>query len=213
MNKDYWNDIYWEKHLKEDDLDNIEDFWITKYESFFPSPNKNVKVLDLGCGIGQYSNYFYYKGYGVTATDISSKALDHLKGKNIYINLVLQDMSDPLKFNDKEFDVVFANLSIHFFSEEETKSLLSEIKRILKPGGIFIGSVNSTSAYQYIKNHVIPIEDNFYNSNGRTVRLWDRESFEKYFIDFEELSLEEVIEERFSKQKDKWEFIYRKERK
>ncbi len=208
MNKDYWDDIYWEKHLKKDNLNDIEDFWITKYESFLP--NSNIKILDLGCGVGQYATYFYYKGYQVTATDISSKALEYLKGKNSDIQLVLQDMSKPLKFKDNEFDIVFANLSIHFFSEEETKNSLLEIKRILRLGGLFIGSVNSTSAYEYIKDHVVEIEENFYNSNGRTVRLWDEKSFQKFFKDFKKLSLNEVIEERFNKQKNKWEFVYKK---
>jgi len=130
--------------------------------------------------------------------------------KNKNIKTVLQDMSESLKFFDDEFDIVFANLSIHFFSEEETKKLLSEIKRILKPSGLFIGSVNSTSAYNYIKEHAIKIEENFYNSKGRTVRLWDEKSFSFFFQEFEKVVLVELIEERFQKQKNKWEFIFRK---
>ena len=44
-------------------------------------------------------------------------------------------MTDKLKFNDNEFDIVFANLSIHFFNEKDTQNLLNAIYRILKPNG------------------------------------------------------------------------------
>lgn len=32
----YWDNIYWEKHIKEDDLDNIEDNWILDYMKYLP---------------------------------------------------------------------------------------------------------------------------------------------------------------------------------
>lgn len=53
------------------------------------------------------------------------------------------------------------------------------------------------------------IEDNYYDSNGRTVRLFDEKSFEKYFIDFDKITLTEKESNRFGKQKNKWDFIYK----
>lgn len=202
----YWDSIYWEKHIKEDDLDNIEDNWILDYMKYLP---KIGNLLDLGCGVGQYSIYFYSLGYNVSSCDISSKALEILNEKNKNIKTKIQDMNKPLDYKDNEFDIVFANLSIHFLSDENTKNLLSEIKRILKPNGIFIGSVNSTKAYEFIKDHIIKLEDNYYDSNGRTVRLFDEKSFEKYFIDFDKITLTEKESDRFGKQKNKWEFVYK----
>ena len=32
MNKNYWDEKYWEKHLREDDLENVEELWVRKYE-------------------------------------------------------------------------------------------------------------------------------------------------------------------------------------
>ena len=202
----YWDGIYWEKHIKEDDLDNIEDNWILDYMKYLP---KTGNLLDLGCGVGQYSTYFYNLGYSVSSCDISSKALEILNEKNKNIKTKIQDMNKPLDYKDNEFDIVFANLSIHFLSDENTKNLLSEIKRILKLNGIFIGSVNSTKAYEFIKDHIIKLEDNYYDSNGRTVRLFDDKSFDKYFIDFDKITLTEKESDRFGKQKNKWEFVYK----
>ena len=31
--KSYWNEKYWVRHMRDDDLDNIEDPWIEKYTS------------------------------------------------------------------------------------------------------------------------------------------------------------------------------------
>lgn len=202
----YWDEVYWEKHLKEDDLNNIEDNWITEYLDYLP---KTGKILDLGCGIGQYSNYFYNLGYNVSACDISKKAIETLNKNNVHINAKIQDMNKSLEYDDNEFDIVFANLSIHFLSDENTVKLMNEIKRILKPNGIFVGCVNSTKAYEFIKDHVIELEDNFYDSNGRTVRLFDEESFNKYFVDYENIMLIENENDRFGKKKNKWDFIYK----
>lgn len=207
MSNNYWDEIYWEKHLKEDDLDNIEDLWILKYEDII-NEKKHGKILDLGCGVGQYTNYFMENGHEVVATDVSKKALDYLKNRLPNVKTILQDMTEPFSFADNEFDIVFANLSIHFFSTTDTKKLIKEIHRILKPNGYFIGSVNSTSAYEYIKDHVTKIEENYYNSKGRKVRLWNEEQFNTFFNDFKKIALNEVIETRFNKQKNMWEFIY-----
>lgn len=121
MSKNYLDKVYWEKHLKEDDLENIEELWVKKYANIIIN-NDYKKVLDLGCGIGQYTNYFIEKEYNVVATDISKKALDYLSNKNSQVKTVLQDITDKLKFNDNEFDIVFANLSIHFLMKKIHKN-------------------------------------------------------------------------------------------
>lgn len=67
-------------------------------------------------------------GYDVVSADISDIALNKVKDFNK--NVVKLDMRNKLPFSDSEFDLVFANLSIHYFSDEDTKKLLLEVKRI-----------------------------------------------------------------------------------
>lgn len=195
--------------MRDDDLDNIEDPWIEEYEDIF-MPFKG-ELLDLGCGVGQYSLYFKSKGFEVTACDISERALKYLKEKAPDIKTVRLDMTEPLPFADKSFDVVFANLSIHFFSEKDTKALSSEIERILKDNGIFIGSCNSSKAYKYIMHKSTVIENGFYfEEGGRTVRLFDESQFDQFFGDWDKIVLREIETVRFNKSKFMWEFIYKK---
>lgn len=53
----------------------------------------------------------------------------------------------------------------------------------------FIGSVNSTSAYRFIKDHVIEIEKekNYYENNGRNIRIFNKSQFEMFFKNFEKM--------------------------
>ena len=209
MDKSYWNEKYWVRHMRDDDLENIEDPWIEKYEDIISSCSGNL--LDLGCGVGQYSLYFAEKGFNVTSADISARALDYLAEKAPQIKTVKLDMTELLPFSDKSFDVVFANLSIHFFSKTDTENLIAEIKRILKDDGVFIGSCNSSAAYKFIKDKSTVIEDGFYlEDGGRSVRLFDKAQFDYFFKDWRTVTLVETETVRFNKSKFMWEFIYRK---
>ena len=209
MDKSYWNEKYWVRHMRDDDLDNIEDPWIEKYEDIISSYSGNL--LDLGCGVGQYSLYFAEKGFNVTSADISARALDYLAEKAPQIKTVKLDMTELLPFSDKSFDVVFANLSIHFFSKTDTENLIAEIKRILKDDGVFIGSCNSSAAYKFIKDKSTVIEDGFYlEDGGRSVRLFDKVQFDYFFKDWHTVTLVETETVRFNKSKFMWEFIYAK---
>lgn len=209
MDKSYWNEKYWVRHMRDDDLDSIEDFWIEKYDDIIAK--RSGTLLDLGCGVGQYSKHFAAKGFIVTAADISARALEYLSQSAPEIKTLQLDMTKPLPFADKSFDVVFANLSIHFFSKSDTESLVAEIKRILKDDGIFIGSCNSSAAYKFIEHKSTVIEDGFYlEDGGRSVRLFDKAQFDHFFKSWQTVVLCDVETVRFNKSKFMWEFIYKK---
>lgn len=207
----YWNDTYWKDHLKDFDkkeLDFSSDLWLDKYEDIVRLIPK-CKALDLGCGIGQYTKYLIEKGFDVISSDISSEALKVLSENIENAKTIELDMSKKLPFEDNTFDLVFANLSIHYFDSATTVKLLKEIKRIIKNNGYFIGSVNSTQTFQFIKDKAIEIEPNYYYESGRNVRLWDMNQFDIYFNEFDKVILNEVTTKRWDRTKIMWEFIYK----
>lgn len=212
MSKEYWNEEYWKKHLKEHEgekLDFLDDIWIQKYSDIFNKIPKG-KALDLGCGLGQYTKFMMDNNFDVTSADISIEVLNKLKQNLPNANTMQLDMSQKLPFEESEFQLVIANLSIHYFDEKTTEQLIDEIKRILKPGGYFIGSVNSSKCFEFIKNPIEEIEENYYSEgNGRNVRLWDKKQFDIFFKEFEPVVLEEVRITRWNRPKDMWEFIYK----
>lgn len=203
MKEDYFsNDEYWKEHINKE----LEiDMWIDEYNEYLKN---NGKCLELGCGIGQYSKRFMEYGYEVISTDISDIALNEVK--KINKNTKKLDMSEPLPFKDNEFDLVFANLSIHYFSEKVTKQLIEEIFRVLKKEGLFVGSVNGTEGYNHIKDTAIEIENNFYFNKNKYIHLFDEKELNKYFNKFDIKRIERREVERFDHNKNYWIFIVKK---
>lgn len=201
-----------EKNLesnKDKPLDFIKELWISKYDDFIEKIPKG-KVLDLGCGIGQYTKYFLDKGFEVISSGISTLALNKLK-ESIDASCVIQmDMEKNFPFKENEFELVFANLSIHYFDKAHTEKILKEVKRVLKKGGYFIGSVNSSRTVQFLNGDIIEIEPNYYYENNRTARYWDEDQFNYFFKDLELVKREEVEITRWNLPKISWEFIYTK---
>lgn len=200
---DYFkNDEYWANHINKD-LE--EDLWIEEYKIYLDSKGK---CLDLGCGIGQFSKQLIKYGYDVVSADISDIALNKVKGFNE--NVVKLDMRDKLPFQDNEFDLVFANLSIHYFSDEDTRKLMLEIKRILKEDGLFIGSVNGIVGLKVIGNEAKEIEYHFYEYKDKLIRLFDINDVKKYLSNFNIIKIDERETIRFEHKKNYIVFIVKK---
>jgi SAM-dependent methyltransferase len=161
--KEYWNNKYWKKFLGEkrsEDLDFLSDLWINKYIEVFDKIPRG-KTIDLGCGLGQYTKYLMDKGFDVLSCDISAEVLKGLKENITNAKTLELDMSKPLPFNDNSFNLVFANLSIHYFDTNTTIELLREIRSIPGVKKVFVRSGIRYDYMLYDKN------DEFYFFNSR----------------------------------------------
>ena len=97
----------------------------------------NKKVLDLGGRDGTLTKYFI-KNNNVTLADIDENALQYAK-KKYQVDTIKVDLNQSLPFQDDIFDViVMAEVLEHLPYPEIT---LSEIKRVLKTNGKFIGNL------------------------------------------------------------------------
>jgi ubiquinone/menaquinone biosynthesis C-methylase UbiE len=98
---------------------------------------KNKRVLDLGGRDGTLTKYFIKKN-NVTIGDIDENALQYAKEKH-KIQTMTVDLNQSLPFPDNSFDiVVMAEVLEHLPYPNIT---LSEIKRVLKTNGKFIGNL------------------------------------------------------------------------
>ena len=173
-----------------------EDNWLDEYQKYFSNSDF---CLDLGCYIGQYTKKIMSHGYIVVSADISKISLNVVKEFNN--NVIEIDMQNPLPFDDNKFDMVFANLSIHYFDDETTKKLMSVIKRILKKASLFIESVNGIQGLKVIKDTSTEIEPHYYYNKNKYIRLFDKSDLKKYLslLQIIEMSKKEII--RFNNQK------------
>jgi 2-polyprenyl-3-methyl-5-hydroxy-6-metoxy-1,4-benzoquinol methylase len=96
------------------------------------------KILELGCGFGEMSVYWAKQGADVTASDLSYGMLQiacqlaELHKVSIKIH---QCSAHSTQLQTNEYDVVYCGNLLHHV---DIPSTLKEIKRILKPGGIFV---------------------------------------------------------------------------
>jgi 2-polyprenyl-3-methyl-5-hydroxy-6-metoxy-1,4-benzoquinol methylase len=106
---------------------------------------EQMTILDLGCGPGLYTELFAGKGHKVTGVDYSENSLNYAiqeaHKKQLDINYLQQNYLE-LDVPENAFDLVtliYTDLGV--LNPDERNILLSNIKKALKPGGIFIFDV------------------------------------------------------------------------
>ncbi len=94
------------------------------------------KILDVGCGTGIIANELAQRsGNSVTGIDINSERIS--KAQKLYPDVDFQ-VTDALKtgFESSSFDLIVSSFLWLWINEKET--LANEIKRLLKPSGVYI---------------------------------------------------------------------------
>ena len=98
------------------------------------------RVLDAGCGSGPLYAALRDRGAVVTGFDKSAGMLALARRRlGAGADLQVADLGGPLPFPDSTFDDVVASLVLHYL--EDWGPPLAELRRVLKPGGRLIVSV------------------------------------------------------------------------
>ena len=107
-------------------------------------------LLDFGCGLGRHSIFFAQNGFDVSAFDLSPDGVAHLaewaKRDGLSIDTRQADMLN-LPYPDRSFDCLFAYHVISHTDAVGMQTILSEIKRVLKPQGEFYITFRSKSSW------------------------------------------------------------------
>lgn len=99
------------------------------------------RILDAGCGSGPLFAALRERGATVTGIDQSEGMLAKARRRlGDDADLRVADLAEPLPFGDAEFDDVMASLTLHYL--RDWAPTLAELRRVLKPGGRLIASVN-----------------------------------------------------------------------
>jgi ubiquinone/menaquinone biosynthesis C-methylase UbiE len=141
-----------------------------------------MRVLDAGCGSGRNLVYLLQSGFEVFGVDESSEALaqtrrlvtelaPHLPLDNFRVEPV-----ERMSFADAGFNLVLSSAVLHFARDEEQwQSMVREMWRVLKFGGMFFARLASS----------IGIEDKITLIEGRRYHLPD--GSERFLVDEEML--------------------------
>ncbi len=127
------------------------DKWNARYRAGDPGPTEPSsllmetatslppgRALDLACGTGRNAFYLAELGWTVVAVDGSSEALRILSQRDARIETHRIDLEhEPLPFPDASFDLVCI---IHFLY----RPLFAEARRVVRPGGLVLASIETT---------------------------------------------------------------------
>ena len=126
----------------------------------FPSYSGKT-LLEVGCGAGIDLARFAREGVVVTGIDLSTTAID-LARKNIEQNGLIADLhvmnGEATQFPDNSFDVVYSHGVLQYTAD--AKKMVSEIHRVLKPGGEAIVMVYNRNSWLNLMRKVtrVPLE-------------------------------------------------------
>ena len=101
-------------------------------------PMSEGRVLDLGCAFGFTTLKLARKGYTTVGVDNSERYIAWAKRRHPK-GTYLRVSAESLPFEDESFDaILFLDVLEHVVDQ---KAVISEIQRVLKPGGTLILSV------------------------------------------------------------------------
>lgn len=100
----------------------------------------SLRILDAGCGTGNYSIELARRGHTVIGIDNSGSMIARAVKKTADIegiSFMEHDLTQRLPFDDGEFGAV---VSVHvFYTMEQPERLAAEIARVLSSQGILVG--------------------------------------------------------------------------
>ncbi|KQV16684.1 class I SAM-dependent methyltransferase [Kitasatospora sp. Root107] len=114
------------------------------------------EVLELGAGHGRDALFFAREGFTVLATDFSPVGLEQLRTAATAQHLAdrvrtaVHDVRTRLPLADASVDAVFAHMLLCMaLSTGEIHTLVAEVHRVLRPGGVFVYTVRHTGDAHY----------------------------------------------------------------
>lgn len=145
----------------------------------------NAEVLDVGCGAGRTTEPLYQRGFDVVGIDLSEEMVQKARALFPEIEFRVGDATD-LEFATGRFDyVLFSHNGIDYIHPESKRlQALSELRRVMNPGGVLVFSTHNTW-YRFpalVTDH--EFLRTFYLNRKNLRRLFDR-----YKVDVREADL------------------------
>ncbi len=133
-------------------------------------------LLDIGCGAGNDSEFFANNGFKVIATDFSETVVNEnaQKYKDIpNLTFKVLDTKDLGQAELGKFDVAYARLSLHYFTDKETRKIIEAIHSILNTSGYLCFMCKSTNDRLYGQGD--KLEENMYMLDGHVRHFFSEE--------------------------------------
>ncbi len=173
----------------------------------------DLKILEIGCGIGVDSIQFARQGNHMTLLDLTFESLKITKKRFENENLIAQYIegdAENLPFESNSFDMVYSYGVIHH--SPNTEISVKEIFRVLKPGGqaiVMLYSKYSAMVYsnllinegirqgylfkykslQKVINHRTELQSAKEGNEPVLTRVFSKSAIRKMFSDFDDITI------------------------
>lgn len=109
-------------------------------------PKKNQRCLDIGCGVSflvyawrDWEAFFYGQEISIVARDALNARGSQLNSK-LFKGVELGP-AHQLKYESAQFDLAIATGFSCYFPQDYWSAVMTEVKRVLKPDGVFVFDV------------------------------------------------------------------------
>lgn len=191
----FWDQYFRGLRQSGDDLD-WEGLWTTPFLA--PLRQAGIRtILELGCGTGNDAGRLAREGYSVTAIDLSAEAIERASARfGPGVRFLVADMAMPLPFSDSSFDAVMSNVALHMFPDRVTRPVFAEIRRLVRPGGLFLFHVNAVED-RPLRARWRPVareleQDFVLEETGQTMHFFSETYLRELLQDWTELRLDPV---------------------
>jgi SAM-dependent methyltransferase len=126
--KDYYEDL-WSR--LPDELEPPD--WELRRGFLVAGIRPGERVLDLGSGAGDFTAEISRAGARPVGVEVAEAAIARARSRHPELDFRLAPIDGPLPLGDGEFDAVWASEVIEHVAD--TARWLSEVRRVLRPGG------------------------------------------------------------------------------
>ncbi len=132
--------LWWYRHLHERVLAEITNRFGTR---------RDLKILDAGCGTGGLLDFLRQRGYAeLQGIDGSADAVAFCLERGLPVDLVDLTQLSTYRSDEADLDIIVCNDVFCYFDEIALPTLLHELARRLKPGGLFLSNNNAFAVFR-----------------------------------------------------------------
>jgi SAM-dependent methyltransferase len=103
---------------------------------FLSHLRRGARLVDVGCGTGSGTKYFFDHGMRVEGIDLSGRMIEVARRSYPHIRFTRQDIRN-FSYQNGHLDAIWAGYSLFHMGREDFRTVLKKIRKDLVPNGIF----------------------------------------------------------------------------